>query len=748
MPVHSLKYLLTTLFLWLFFYGIKGQTTGFVYDVNTEQPLIGAYILTNKTSTSTDSSGYFNIQLRKHDSLIISFIGYQSKKIKVEDNDLIVFLEPKNIQIENVYVTAWDISGNKYAATSNLQILDKKNGLQKNNTSIVEDLKNQPGIMVHEGNFGTNRIVIRGIGSRTQYATNGIKAYYNNIPISSIEGITNLENVPTSFIDHVEIIKGPASSVYGAGMGGVLLMKGRTMGNAPISFDFQNNFGSFNTLNNALNLHLNKNKFQMGMGLANASSDGYRNNSAYNRQNIIVTPTYFSKRVKASFLVLYSNVKAFIPSSLNTDDYNNNPEVAAFTWNKAKGYEDYNYLLAGSNTVIKLSPRLYINATAFFQTSNNYEQRPVPLHTLNGSSHNFGTRSFISFQKNKFLVNLGGEFMQEDGQWELLETIENNTGGILNKYIEHKNYLNLFGLALWSRNNFKLSLSANLNSMLYQMKDDLTEDTIFFGNTLRFPFTLSPRLGMNISLNPKSHLFASVSSGFMPPSFAESINPEGLFNETLKPETGLMTEIGARNKFLNNKWYNELTIYNLISKNMIVTKRLSEAVFYDINAGKVNRFGLEGYNRIQLIEKNNKTLLLHSNFEIAFSRFLEFIDNNTDYSGKSLPGLPNGKINTSFDAQIYQWLFRINHLGVNSQYLNDSNTEKIKGYQLFSLMSAYNLSAKKFNIEISAEINNLFNQHYASMVLINAPLFGSSLPRYYYPGLPRTYSISLNISID
>jgi iron complex outermembrane receptor protein len=48
---------------------------------------------------------------------------------------------------------------------------------------------------------------------------------------------------------------------------------------------------------------------------------------------------------------------------------------------------------------------------------------------------------------------------------------------------------------------------------------------------------------------------------------------------------------------------------------------------------------------------------------------------------------------------------------------------------------------------ISSGINNLLNKKYASGIVINAKGFGGGQPRYYYPGLPRNYFISLNINI-
>ena len=50
-------------------------------------------------------------------------------------------------------------------------------------------------------------------------------------------------------------------------------------------------------------------------------------------------------------------------------------------------------------------------------------------------------------------------------------------------------------------------------------------------------------------------------------------------------------------------------------------------------------------------------------------------------------------------------------------------------------------------MNISSGINNLFNKKYASGIVINARGIGGRDPRYYYPGLPRNYFISLTFSL-
>jgi iron complex outermembrane receptor protein len=64
-----------------------------------------------------------------------------------------------------------------------------------------------PGVLMQQGNLNTNRITIRGVGARTPFGTSRIKAYLNDIPLSSAEGETILEDIDTEWLHQLEILK-------------------------------------------------------------------------------------------------------------------------------------------------------------------------------------------------------------------------------------------------------------------------------------------------------------------------------------------------------------------------------------------------------------------------------------------------------------------------------------------------------------------------------------------------------------
>ena len=79
--------------------------------------------------------------------------------------------------------------------------------------------------------------------------------------------------------------------------------------------------------------------------------------------------------------------------------------------------------------------------------------------------------------------------------------------------------------------------------------------------------------------------------------------------------------------------------------------------------------------------------------------------------------------------------------------MNDANELFTEAYSLIDFKISKLFSLNNFDINISSGINNIFDKRYASGIVINARGFGGRDPRYYYPGLPRNYFISLNLRI-
>ena len=127
--------------------------------------------------------------------------------------------------------------------------------------------------------------------------------------------------------------------------------------------------------------------------------------------------------------------------------------------------------------------------------------------------------------------------------------------------------------------------------------------------------------------------------------------------------------------------------------------------------------------------------------------FRNFINNNGDFSGNKLPGVPNYTLNygldlkTGFGVHLY-----LNARKVGLIYLNDSNSGRTDSYQVVNIKTAYKLIVfGGAEAHIYFGINNIFNEKYAASILTNAVGFGGKAPRYYYPGLSRNYYGGLHL---
>src|SRR6476661_940380 len=91
--------------------------------------------------------------------------------------------------------------------------------------SIVMAVNSTPGVHMEERSPGSYRFNIRGSSLRSPFGVRNVKVYYNDIPITDPGGQTYLNQLGYYNFNNLEIIKGPGSSIYGAGTGGVLLIR-------------------------------------------------------------------------------------------------------------------------------------------------------------------------------------------------------------------------------------------------------------------------------------------------------------------------------------------------------------------------------------------------------------------------------------------------------------------------------------------------------------------------------------------
>ena len=111
--------------------------------------------------------------------------------------------------------------------------------------SMVPAMNQIPGVYVFSGALNTNRITIRGIGSRTLFGTDKLRMYYSDIPITDGSGFSSIEAFDLENLSQIEVVKGPKGTIHGANLGGAIILSPKEA--LGISTNFSNNstVGSF-----------------------------------------------------------------------------------------------------------------------------------------------------------------------------------------------------------------------------------------------------------------------------------------------------------------------------------------------------------------------------------------------------------------------------------------------------------------------------------------------------------------------
>jgi iron complex outermembrane receptor protein len=261
---------------------------------------------------------------------------------------------------------------------ASVAVLDRALLRQNDGTSITSLINQVPGVYMQQGALNTNRITIRGIGARSQYSTNRVKAYIDGIPISTAAGSTVIEDIDMDVLESVEIIKGPASSIYGTGLGGVINLYTHDKPASKVAA--VTSLGSFGLQKHMFSAGLNGKKATAQVTYNQLQRNGYRDNASYDRKSLTVNGKYhFSESTTLSLLAILTRMKAYIPSSVGRSVFESAPTRANANWEAAQGFESYDKLIAGLSLGHRISEALCSTTSIFIQLLDAYEPRPFDI---------------------------------------------------------------------------------------------------------------------------------------------------------------------------------------------------------------------------------------------------------------------------------------------------------------------------------------------------------------------------------
>lgn len=721
--------------------------TGMVKDAITKTPMEGVHVVDrNDGGTFTQASGFFKIYVWPGDTLEFSFLGYQNQILIIGEGGsyVEVLLIPQELQLD--LAVEVKTSPIRLAEPIGLGLLEPQSFLVDEGISLRAGLNSIPGVFMQSGTHNTNRISIRGVGSRSSFGTSKIRLYMDDIPITSGDGSSAIEDIDPVLLESIKVIKGPSAGSFGAGLGGVIQLNPfGQFADPALKTEVAYQWGDFQTQRSVYRIRQSSEKAAFQLLSTRTKSAGWRENSSFNRDILFGSLQLKGDQGSSTRFLFnrYTNL-AYIPSSIHYDDFTQNPWKAAGNWLAMEGYEDYEGIQLGlthKTAPIFENDQLVVTVKLGGFAGNHQNFEPRPFNTLREQSTVMGSRSYlqgIGKDKDSRLraFQVGWEAYRQKYQWTTHQASDQVLTALLSDNLEYRIYHNFFATWDWNLGpRWFLLTGLNYNRTVFDYTDYFLQDGVDGSGVKKYKGVFSPRVSFGYSLEQGITLYGGISHGFSPPSLEETLLPNGAINPGIQPEKGWSVEVGSRGKMIGGKWDYDITFYRMRIYDLLVSKRVEEDQYLGLNAGLTQHLGVE-----TLVQFNpNHYWQFYWSHHFTKYTFEDFVDGENDYSGNTLTGVAPHTLQTGVRMQLPFGLKGILFYEyVDQMPMRDDNSVFSAAYSVVNGRLTYDWKlGKMVQLELNAGMNNILDAAYAGMILVNAASFGSSQPRYYYPGLPR-----------
>lgn len=727
----------------------KGKVTN-----QNNEPLAGAAVVSTQDRTNgvlTGFNGNFEMTISGDASVIISYVGFQDQQLVLINTSNDIKLTVNQESLDEVVVSASRERQKRSEVPGAISVITK-NEIDEIKPLGIEQIVNQsPGVYMSSSKAASNEQHFTSV--RSPISTKSLFLYIEDgLPIRPTAVFNHnalLEMNGTAF-DRVEVLKGPASSIYGSeAIGG--------------SFNFITK-NPTKDLSGSIGFQIN----DLGLTRYEAEVSTYTNNCFG-----IYLGTHFTKRKNGP--IAYSNYEKFAATLKTVYDAN-----ASTSWVNLIDIVDYRSDMTGSlseadytggnfesdqtfterdavafrfrSTIDKKWSASSKTTFNFVYRNNRMDQNPsyrIRQFRSMGQLTGFGSgevnsnqfQSFmglIQHKKNFRFMNssliLGGtiDYSPQDylartiGVIVDVETGQNTdftlneNDFILNYNADILNYAGYFQYEISPIEKLKITAALRYDRFEYNY-DNLVEEIAGAEDTKTKYENLAPKLGLNFNFSKNAGVYANYSNGFTPPQtstlFRNSFVGVGGEVFDLKPSEYDNYEIGG---YFNiaNKLKMDVAIYMLNGENTLVTLRDENDEFFNANAGETRSVGAEygiSFKPITFIE-------ISHNGSYAKHEYVAFFDRGVDYSetdretAPSLLGLsaikfkPNFIKNFSITAE--HELVGAYNTSFEGQVENEDETvttSTYDGHNIFNIRASYRFK----NFEIWGHALNVTDELFA-----------------------------------
>ena len=620
--------------------------------------------------------------------------------------------------------------------------------------SMLPALNTSSGVRMEERSPGSYRLSIRGSLLRSPFGIRNVKVYYDDFILTDAGGNTYMNLLDIHSINGLELIKGPAGSVYGAGTGGAVLLNG--FGALKDSNDLKLRLlgGSFGTLNQSLQYQHQSKNIQLNVGQGHFQSNGFRVQSKMRKDNVQLNMRIKSnEQISTDFILFYSDLFYQTPGGLTFAQFNADPRQSRPATATLPSVVDQKTAIYNKSAFIGFSNTYKINSRwkTVGSVTNGLTQFKNPFITNyeKRREFNLGFRSKIVYENNlpipvqwvsgfeiqigEYAIDSSGNIKgAPDGNKVSDEVIARQQFAFTQLNIQPLRFLQIqSGLSI---NRFFYSIQRTTGAPANGIKK------------LDFNRQLLPRIALLAAPGAGISLYGQLSKGYSSPSIAEIRPSAGGVYSGLQAEYGWSKEIGIKLSAWRNKLYMQAALFQFDLRDAIVRRVNNIGAEYFVNEGDVQQKGIEieyQYNLVNLPrQKFFKSLKWSQAITLNDFRFVNYKNNQTSFAGNHLTGIADNVIVSSLAMDLtahFYWNVQFNYVG--KMPLNDANTFFSNPYRLWQSKIGWR-SGHTRPIELFLLMDNIGNENYSLGFDINA--FGN---RFYNPAPSRNYQFGLIIDL-
>lgn len=606
-----------------------------------------------------------------------------------------------------------------------------------------EALNNIPGTYVqNRGQYSQGqRIEIRGAGARAQFGARGVKVLLDGIPQTLPDGQSQLTNVDYGLLDTVEVLRGPASSMYGNSSGGVVSLQSRSAGPELFSQSVRYQGGSYGMDKWQAITSARSGNVSGVLSLSRFTWEGYRQNSAadigiYNF-GLTWTPT---KTSALDLRVLIANDPlAQNPGALTYAEYNVNPDSAAAA-NILRGANNdikqqqvslsYQQRFAGEHSAA-------INVSAFLlwrQVQNPLATAapgpPSPVagtyvqidRNAGGARATANYRIGTSYRSPLLTAGIDFQRMHDDRQ-NFRSVSGMPTDSVLLDQVETVTEVGPFLQAHWTPNErITIDGGVRYDWVTFDV-DDLKDDDGDASGSLPQDAP-SGTAGISYFVSQGFTPYVNVASAFETPTTTELANrPDGAggFNDAITPQRTLSLEAGARGQATRWLTYGVSGFVSKVRDAIVPYRDVGGRVYYT-NAGQISNKGFElGLTAAPIPQFSANIAFTYANY-----KFTDYVVVNGTASdtldGNRVPGVPRFFTRIGLRSQPgYGFVVDLDQTLSSSLTADDQNTIWVDnwGWGVTNLRVSWSKAWRDFTFLPYVGLANLFDRQYIGAVTVN-----------------------------